>query len=153
MGLYVFPSALHPPFTSPLPFQLFRAPTNNTCRTTVLSRTPSLTGSHKSGKGGGGPYLVTLSYWKSIDHLRTFAAQSSHAEVRRWWERTRQQWPHIGIFHETYDVPPCHYETIYENFHPFGMGAIGLGKEKGQALRKAEGKGWKTMDDRMGRGE
>ena len=111
---------------------------------------------------GRGNYLVQLSYWKSLDHLRDFSARSVHADSRRWWERTRKQWPHLGIFHETYVVPPGHYETIYENLHPFGMGQIGLrkgGNDKGdsfeggvgEALVRAEGRRWKSMDSRMGR--
>ncbi|KAL9126011.1 MAG: hypothetical protein Q9217_004862 [Psora testacea] len=112
-----------------------------------LSRTPLLL----SQGAGRGNYQVQLSYWKSIDHLRNFATHSVHADGRRWLERTRQQHAHIGTFHETYVVPPGHYETIYENFHPFGMGQIGLGKEEGfqggdgEALVKAVGKKWRTM--------
>lgn len=95
-----------------------------------------------------------LSYWRSLDHLRTFAATSVHAEGRRWWESTRQQWPHLGIFHETYVVPPGHHETIYENCHPFGMGQLsGVGKagERLNVLRRADTKEWRSMDVRMGR--
>ncbi|KAG8528687.1 uncharacterized protein KY384_006374 [Bacidia gigantensis] len=111
-----------------------------------------------------GNFLVVLSYWKSLDHLRDFAAHSVHAEGRKWWERTRQQWPHIGIFHETYVVPPGHWETIYENMWPFGMGQIrrveGNGEgwklslgEVGGVLGRADGNEWRSMDVRMGRGD
>lgn len=127
---------------------------------TDLSRTPMLVGQVP----GRGNYMVVLSYWKSLDHLRDFAAKSYHANGRRWWDRTKKQWPYIGIFHETYNVPTGHYEAIYENFHPFGIGQIGLGKgeegkretvESGQeeALVRADGRKWRSMDSRMGREE
>lgn len=67
-------------------------------------------------------------------------------------------------------IPPGHYETIYENFVPFGMGTVGLrrgkgekmvgvveGEEvpveevgKGEALVRADGEKWRSMDVRMG---
>ena len=72
----------------------------------------------------------------------------------KWWSRTHKQWPHIGICHETYNVPAKHYETIYDNFEPFGMGRIGMnlaGRGKPEALVEAKGRGWRSMDARMGR--
>ncbi|MDI1492628.1 MAG: hypothetical protein OHK93_004410 [Ramalina farinacea] len=100
-----------------------------------LSRTPSLYSSSSApSPDRRGNYLVTLSYWKSLDHLRLFATHSIHADGRAWWEKTRSHWPHLGIFHETYVIPPGHYETIYENFVPFGMGTVGLRRGKGEKM-------------------
>ena len=73
---------------------------------------------------GGGNALVTLSYWKSIEHLHAFAQGPSHKLGWDFWSRTSKQWPHIGIMHETYAVPAGSWENIYQNHHPLGMGEL-----------------------------
>ena len=70
---------------------------------------------------GGGNALITLSYWKSIDHLHAFAQGPSHKLGWDFWSKTNKQWPHIGIMHETYEVPAGSWENIYQNHHPAGM--------------------------------
>ena len=71
---------------------------------------------------GGGNALVTLSYWKSIEHLHAFAQGPSHKLGWNFWSNTNKQLPHIGIMHETYAVPADSWENIYQNHHPVGMG-------------------------------
>ena len=73
---------------------------------------------------GGGIAVVTLSYWKSIEHLHAFAQGPSHKLGWDFWSKTNKQWPHIGIMHETYAVPAGSWENIYQNHHPFGMGEL-----------------------------
>jgi hypothetical protein len=78
---------------------------------------------------GGGNALVSISYWKSIEHLHHFARGPSHMVGWNWWADTQKQWPHIGIMHETYDVPAGNWENIYQNFHPIGMGESIKGRD------------------------
>ena len=75
---------------------------------------------------GGGNALFSISYWKSIDHLYAFARGPSHMAGWNWWADTQEQWPHIGIMHETYNVPAGNWENIYQNYHPIGMGELSL---------------------------
>lgn len=42
--------------------------------------------------------------------------------IRRWWDENLQKMPHLAIFHETFSVPAYKWESIYENFHPHGLG-------------------------------
>ena len=70
----------------------------------------------------GGNVLVTISYWKSIEHLHAFAHGPTHRLGWDWWAAQNKKYPHIGIMHETYGVPTGAWENIYQNFQPFGMG-------------------------------
>ena len=106
----------------------------------------------------GGNAILALSYWKDIEHLHAFARGPSHTTGWNWWGETQKQWPHIGIFHETYNVPAGGWETIYQNFHPIGMAQTKhrvMDKSTGtmrliSPLVEAKGGKWKSMMLRMG---
>ncbi|KAK0507188.1 hypothetical protein JMJ35_010226 [Cladonia borealis] len=106
---------------------------------------------------GGGNALVTMSYWKSIEHLHAFAQGPSHKLGWDWWSMTNKQWPHIGIMHETYAVPAGSWENIYQNHHPIGMAQTKYvinDKESGEkklvsSFMEAKGGKWKSMLLRM----
>lgn len=74
----------------------------------------------------GGNALVTISYWKDIEHLHAFAHGPTHRLAWDWWTAENKKYPHIGIMHETYAVPEGGWENIYQNFQPFGMGEPAL---------------------------
>lgn len=65
--------------------------------------------------------MIWLSYWKDIDHLRAFAHGDAHRAGWDWFNAFKGH-PHIGIMHEIYSAPQGHWENIYHNFRPFGMG-------------------------------
>ena len=69
----------------------------------------------------GGNALVTISYWKDIEHLHAFAHGPIHRLGWDWWNAENHKYPHIGIMHETYAVPKNSWENIYQNFQPIGM--------------------------------
>ena len=69
--------------------------------------------------------VITLSYWKNLESLQAFAAGPAHQEGWAWWNRTAEQHPQLGIMHEVYAAPHGHWENIYVNFKPFGMGKFG----------------------------
>ena len=69
----------------------------------------------------GGNALVTISYWKDMEHLHAFAHGPAHRLGWDWWVKENRKHPHIGIMHETYAVPKHAWENIYQNFHPIGM--------------------------------
>ena len=70
---------------------------------------------------GGGSALVTISYWRSIDHLHAFAASPVHKEGWEWFASITKKWPHIGIMHETFEAKQRGWENVYANAWPVGM--------------------------------
>ncbi len=72
----------------------------------------------------GGTSLVTISYWKSLEGLHAFANAPLHRDAWNWFNKTHEKYPHIGIFHETHDVPAGGYENIYHSMWPTLMGKL-----------------------------
>lgn len=77
--------------------------------------------------GSKGPWVV--QYWRSVEHLYSYAhaRDARHLPAWRRFNRIARTHPEaVGIWHETFDVPAGHIETLY------GNGAlIGLGKATG----------------------
>ena len=69
-----------------------------------------------------GNAIITLSYWKSMQHLHEFAQSPVHRSGWEWFDRTTKTHPHLSMMHEVYALPKGHWENIYTNFTPFGMG-------------------------------
>lgn len=108
-----------------------------------------------------------------MESLHAFAQGPAHRAGWNWWNRTVKQHPHIGIMHEVYAAPKGHWENIYVNCPPFGMGEsdpsggvqvqsayIMIGQTSysvaGQddlrkSLVEAKGSQWGTMLSRMSR--
>lgn len=70
--------------------------------------------------------VTMVQYWRDFDSLEAYARA-----------RDRRHWPAwaafnkaigtdgtVGIFHETYVVPPQGSETVYVNMPPFGLGRV-----------------------------
>jgi hypothetical protein len=72
-------------------------------------------------------YPLVVQYWRSFEHLETFARDDSDPHALTW----RNYWRRVGtsqgtgIWHETYLVRAGEYETIYVNMPAFGLGAAG----------------------------
>ena len=66
--------------------------------------------------------LLVLSYWKDVEALRAFAQGPAHRAGWDWWNKVTRSHPHLGIMHEVFAAPKGHWENIYINFKPFGMG-------------------------------
>lgn len=78
-----------------------------------------------SSTDSGSEYTsLTLSYWRDLKSLHAFAQGPAHMEGVKWFNQATKQYPHIGIMHEVYAVPKGHWENIYTNYQPFGMGMI-----------------------------
>lgn len=76
----------------------------------------------KSGSEEG-RVTVYLSYWKTLDGLHAFAHGEAHRKGWLWWEGgAGKKFKHIGIMHEVYEAPAGHWENIFHNFKPFGIG-------------------------------
>ena len=64
-----------------------------------------------------------MLYWESAEALHYYANSSKHVDLMKWYmERSKATGYHIGVMHEMYDVPASHWETIYLNMRPFGLG-------------------------------
>ncbi|MFD8480325.1 DUF4188 domain-containing protein [Kitasatospora sp. NPDC059673] len=91
-----------------------------------LSRDPQsgLLGYHLLS-GSPRTYYV-VQYWESEEKLLTYAAAPQQLHRKAWaminrFERKSRQ--HVGIWHETYIVPPGSYEAIYGDMPPYGLAA------------------------------
>ncbi|MCJ1317951.1 hypothetical protein MMC15_003278 [Xylographa vitiligo] len=110
--------------------------------------------------------LVWLTYWKTVDQLHDFARGGPHRAGWDWYSSVAKKYPYIGIGHEMYSVPKGHWENIYCNLRPFGMGQtrhIDYSRKLVEGenedshfvnpLTAAEGATWRSMASRMGRVE
>jgi hypothetical protein len=64
--------------------------------------------------------MIWLTYWKDLERLQAFAHGESHRIL--WDGYLAKRFSNLGIMHETYHANGRDWETIYHNFHPFGMG-------------------------------
>jgi hypothetical protein len=83
-----------------------------------------LLGSH-TWIGPRGPMVV--QYWRSVAHLESFARDPSlpHHPAWRAFHRAVGSGGDVGIWHETYVVPPGGWETFYGNMPRFGLATAG----------------------------
>lgn len=68
--------------------------------------------------------LWSVQYWHSAAHLQAYAQTSNHAHLPAWQAFNAKigTTGDVGIWHETYVVPPGHAESIYVNMPRFGWG-------------------------------
>lgn len=75
--------------------------------------------------GGKGPWVV--QWWRSVEDLYAYAAAADRAHLPAWraFNRAARRHPGaVGIWHETYVVPPGGIETLYGNGASVGLGAV-----------------------------
>lgn len=86
-----------------------------------LGRTPALV----STEAASDNTIVWLLYWDNHDALHHYANNGKHYQAMKWYNtRAKSKGFHIGVMHEVYDVPRQHWETIYVNMKPFGLGKL-----------------------------
>jgi hypothetical protein len=70
-----------------------------------------------------GPVLI--KYWRSFEDLERFARQASDPHIGPWKKFNAAIGANgtVGIWHETYQVNPDHYECVYGNMPLFGLAA------------------------------
>ena len=74
----------------------------------------------------GGPRRPMLvQYWRSFEHLETFARNRNATHWPAWVAFNKRVGSNgeVGIWHETYLVPAGGYECVYNNMPPVGLGA------------------------------
>jgi len=74
-----------------------------------------------------GRTTIMVSYWRSMDHLMTYAKSRNHEHLPAWKAFNKLVGTNgdVGIWHETYRVRPGDYESVYANMMPFGLGKVG----------------------------
>ena len=66
---------------------------------------------------------LLISYWRSLEDVHKYAHGPLHRQALRWWESTIKQHGHIGFNQELYEADKGHWENLYINFQPGGLGA------------------------------
>ncbi|CEO58342.1 hypothetical protein PMG11_03073 [Penicillium brasilianum] len=85
---------------------------------------------------------MTVFYLRDFESLHRFAYGEVHMDGVRYWNRIVRDSPHIAIYHETYVVPRGHWEAIYINSKPTGLGDMWFPfKEKGEEKEEEEEEG------------
>ena len=70
---------------------------------------------------------MIVQYWRSFEHLESYARAREHAHLPAWtaFNRAIGASGEVGVFHETYRVAPGDYETLYVNMPPSLLGRAG----------------------------
>ena len=66
--------------------------------------------------------LITISYWRDVASLHASAFGPAHQAGWDWWNRTRKEFPHLGIIHEVYVVKRGGFGATYVDAPAFGLG-------------------------------
>jgi hypothetical protein len=72
-----------------------------------------------------GPLTTAMiSYWRSFKDLEAYAHNPNDTHLPAWREFNKNVGNNgmVGIWHETYEVEPGHYEVMYGNMPLFGLG-------------------------------
>lgn len=90
----------------------------------------------------GGIPPVIIQYWRSFEHLETYAKDQSGHHFPAWrnFNRKIKSGGDAGIWHETYKVRAGEYECVYNNMPEYGLGKVGkrvsaVGKRQSAAGR------------------
>lgn len=71
---------------------------------------------------------VIVQYWRSFDHLETYARSADRQHWPAWVDfnkRVGKSRGDVGIWHETYQIRAGEYETVYSGMPRFGLGKVG----------------------------
>lgn len=73
-------------------------------------------------------FKIIVQYWRSFDHLETYARSKENAHLPAWKafnSAIGKSRGDVGIWHETYQVRAGEFEGIYSGMPEFGLGAAG----------------------------
>lgn len=67
--------------------------------------------------------VATVQYWRSFEKLERFAKDPGRSHLPAWraFNRAITDNASVGVWHETYLVPPNSYECVYVNMPRFGL--------------------------------
>lgn len=70
---------------------------------------------------------VIVQYWRSFDHLESYARSQENSHFPAWTafnRRMKNCREDVGIWHETYLIKAGQYEAIYSGMPAYGLGRI-----------------------------
>jgi hypothetical protein len=72
----------------------------------------------------GGRTTLVVQYWRSFDHLASYARNPQQAHLPAWraFNRRARGNRDVGVFHESYVMTPRGMESVYVNMPEFGVG-------------------------------
>src|SRR6185437_1504678 len=73
-----------------------------------------------------GRTTLMVQYWRSFTHLEAYAKARDRAHLPAWtaFNRNVGDDGDVGVFHETYEISPDGYETLYANVPPTLLGKV-----------------------------
>ncbi len=86
---------------------------------------------------------VIVQYWRSFDHLETYARNPDQHHWPAWVDfnrRVGKSHGDVGIWHETYKVNAGAYESVYSGMPLFGLAKASSIKDADGALESARGR-------------
>ncbi len=89
-----------------------------------------------------GRTTILVQYWRSLEQLFTYAKDKDAVHLPAWRDFNRRiaATGDVGVWHETYRVLPGHYENVYVNMPPFGLGRAGTLHAASGERQSAEGR-------------
>ena len=74
-----------------------------------------------------GRTTIMVQYWRSFEHLESYAKSRSSEHLPAWTEFNRKigDSGDVGIWHETYLSQKGMHESVYSNMPQFGLGKVG----------------------------
>jgi hypothetical protein len=105
-----------------------------------LSRQPEL--GYLGGDVWLGRTIICVQYWKDFDSLEAYARAGDHLHLPAWrkFNQFRAASTDVGVWHETYEIKPGNWESIYVNMPPFGAGKAFGASRIGGAKEAARGR-------------
>jgi hypothetical protein len=103
-----------------------------------------------------GNSLSLIAYFESMHALHEFAHGAQHREAWNWWNKNVKNMPHLGVYHEAYDIPAHSWEAVYLQTPRMGLGNVKTKLEDGsmkEVLEDARKGVWRSSAGRMGREE
>ncbi|ROV93458.1 hypothetical protein VPNG_09625 [Cytospora leucostoma] len=69
--------------------------------------------------------LCSISYWRSLEELEAFAREPIHIKALKFLFAVGMgpKGHELGVIHEVMVCPPGHWEAVYSNINPWGLGA------------------------------
>jgi hypothetical protein len=73
------------------------------------------------------PGVTTIQYWRSFEALHAYAHDREAKHMPAWaaFNRSVGNNGSVGVWHETYEVDPGRFESIYVNMPRWGLAAAG----------------------------
>ncbi|THY31342.1 hypothetical protein D6D01_02955 [Aureobasidium pullulans] len=87
---------------------------------------------------------VSIMYFKTSEAVQAYATGPLHRKSLTWWAKHAAKYPHVGIFHELYQVRKKNWETVYGHMKPMFAGETRHKVETGLSEKNEEGAVWRS---------